>query len=192
MDGAAPTKQGDTTKESDMSADAAEEGTQNAASIKATAQECRPVVVSRRINAGAATIFQILADPRRHTELDGSGMLRGALTESAVSGVGDVFVLKMYFSRFGDYEMANHVVEYEPDRRITWEPQRHDIDEPVWGHRWGYELAPDGPNATVVTEIFDCARWPEQERVGIDNGRIWIEAMTKTLERLDELCTSRN
>jgi uncharacterized protein YndB with AHSA1/START domain len=81
-----------------------------------------PVKVSRRIGAPAATIFRVLADPRRHTELDGSGMLRGTVTMTPISGVGDVFVMKMYFSELGDYQMNNHVVEYEPDRRIGWEP----------------------------------------------------------------------
>ena len=57
------------------------------------------------------------------------------------------------------------------------------------GHRWSFELTPDGPDATVVTEIFDCSRVPEDERVDIDNGNIWVESMTRTLERLDELCT---
>ncbi len=167
-----------------MTGSAAQESTQT------VSQECRPVVISRRINAGAAAIFKVLADPGQHTGLDGSGMLRGALTDSVVTGVGDVFVLKMYFSELGgDYEMANRVVEYELNRRITWEPRRHDVDEPSWGHRWGFELTPDGARATIVTETFDCARWPEDERVGIDNGRIWVEAMTRTLERLDELCT---
>lgn len=89
--------------------------------------ECR-VAVSRRIEADAATIFEILADPSRHTELDGSEMLRGALTEDVVSGVGDVFVLKMYFVPLGgDYEMANHVVEFdqEPEDRLATATQRH-------------------------------------------------------------------
>ena len=31
--------------------------------------------------------------------------------------------MKMYFSGLGDYEMNNHVVEYELDRRIGWEPE---------------------------------------------------------------------
>jgi hypothetical protein len=151
--------------------------------------ECR-VAVSRRIEADAGTIFAIIADPTRHTEIDGSEMLRGALTETVVAGVGDVFVLKMYLERLGgDYEMANRVVEYEQDRRIVWEPRRHDVDEPSGGHLWGYELTPDGEHATVVTEIFDCARWPEEDKPFIDYGRNWIEAMTKTLERLDAMST---
>ena len=39
-----------------------------------------------------------------------------------ISGVGDVFTMKMHNDEMGDYEMANHVVEYEPNRRIGWEP----------------------------------------------------------------------
>lgn len=31
--------------------------------------------------------------------------------------------MKMYFTELGEYEMNNHVVEYEPDRRIGSEPQ---------------------------------------------------------------------
>lgn len=156
-----------------------------------------PVMVSRRIAAPAGAIFQVLADPRRHLDLDGSGMLRGTVSEAAVSGLGDVFVMKMHYVRHGDYEMNNHVVEYEPDRRIGWEPApgRGHPDassaEARWGHRWIYDLVPDGPGATVVTEIYDCSRLPEDTRAGMDGGRMWIEAMTRTLERLDALCTGR-
>ena len=164
--------------------------TGSANSITGGSEECPPVRVSRRIEAAPDVIFRLLADPSRHTELDGSGMLRGALTDSVVTGVGDVFVLKMYFDELGgDYEMANDVLDFEPDRRITWQPRRHDIAEESWGHRWGFELAPDGPDATIVTEVFDGSRWPEHERPNIDDGRIWVEAMTETLRRLDEACS---
>jgi hypothetical protein len=50
-------------------------------------------------------------------------MLRGVVAGAAITGVGDVFVMKMYFTELGEYEMNNHVVEYEPDRRIGWEPE---------------------------------------------------------------------
>ena len=164
-------------------------GTDNT-ETKPAEESCR-MLVSRRIEADAPTIFAIVADPARHTEIDGSEMLRGALTDSAVSGVGDVFVLNMYLERLGgDYQMANTVVEYEQDRKIVWQPRRHDVeDSPVGGHLWGYELTPDGEKATVVTEIFDCSRWPEEDKPFIDYGRTWVEAMTNTLERLDEVAT---
>jgi hypothetical protein len=156
-----------------------------------TDEEYQPVAVSRRICAPAHDIFQILANPARHPEVDGSGMLRGAVSTTMISGTGDVFVMKMYFSLLGDYEMNNHVVEYEQDQRIGWAPEagRGHPREGRWlGQRWSYQLTPNGPDATVVTEIYDCSRAPEENRAGMDNGKVWIESMTKTLERLDALC----
>jgi uncharacterized protein YndB with AHSA1/START domain len=165
-----------------------------------TADEYQPVRVSRRIEAPAADIFRVLADPRRHLEIDGSGMLRGAVSDAVVTGVGDVFTMRMYYSEHGDYEMDNHVVEFEQDQRIGWEPwagRGHpdtvpdSTAEARWGHVWSYELAPDGPDATIVTEIYDCSHAPEEERAGMDNGKIWTENMAETLERLDRVCTGQ-
>ena len=155
--------------------------------------EYQPVALSRRICAPAHDIFQVLANPVRHLEFDGSESLRGAGSTAVISGVGDVFVMKMYFPHLGDYEMNNHVVEYEPDRRIGWEPEagRGHPDGSAtarWGHRWSYQLTPDGPDATIVTEIYDCSRAPAEERLEMDDGNIWAEDMAKTLERLDALC----
>jgi hypothetical protein len=155
------------------------------------------VKVSRRIGAPAAMIFRVLADPRRHTELDGSGMLRGTVTMTPISGVGDVFIMKMYFSELGDYEMNNRVVEYEPDRRIGWEPEAgrghpaaaEAASERRWGQRWSYELVPDGPDATIVTEVYDCSLVPAVTRRNMDDGEVWAEGMARTLERLDAACT---
>jgi uncharacterized protein YndB with AHSA1/START domain len=162
------------------------------------ASENEPITVSRRICAPASEIFQLLANPGRHRDLDGSGMLRGLVSGTTISRVGDVFVMQMYFAELGDYQMINHVVEYEPDRRIGWEPEAghgHPNAEPAadrparWGQRWSFELTPDGPDATVVTEIFDCSRVPEDEQVDIDYGSIWVDDMRQTLDRLDQLCT---
>jgi hypothetical protein len=159
-----------------------------------TDDDYHPVVVSRRICAPAPVIFRILADPVRHPEFDGSESLRGADSATLISAVSDVFVMKMYFPHLGNYEMNNHVVEYEPDRRIGWEPEAgrgHPDAGGSWGQRWSYQLTPDGPDATVVTEIYDCSRAPEDERAEMDNGNVWVQAMAATLERLDVLCTGR-
>jgi hypothetical protein len=163
-----------------------------------TDDEYQPVAVSRRICAPAHDIFQVLASPVRHPEFDGSGMLQEPVSTAMISGAGDVFVMKMYYSELGDYEMNNHVVDYEPDRLIGWEPEAGrghphaapDSTEPArWGHRWTYRLTPDGPDATIVTETYDCSAAPEEERAGMDNGKVWAESMARTLERLDALCT---
>ena len=78
------------------------------------------IEVSRKIEAPAAPVFKVLASPQRHTDFDGSDMLRGAVLDRPITNVGDTFTMKMH--RLGDdYLMLNYVVEFEPDRRIFWD-----------------------------------------------------------------------
>src|SRR5256885_7687076 len=148
------------------------------------------VSVSRRIAAPAHAVFELLATPRRHLDIDGSGMLRGS-ESPPITAVGDVFVMKMYFKPLGgDYAMNNHVVEYDVDRRIAWEPENGaghpDVNspQPRWGHRWQFELTPDGPASTVVTETWDGTGIPVDE---LEDGRQWIPSITRTLERIERV-----
>jgi uncharacterized protein YndB with AHSA1/START domain len=150
--------------------------------------ECKPVSVSRRIEAPATVIFKLLADPQRHPDFDGSEMLRTGAPNEVITGVGDVFVTKMYFEAVGDYEMHNRIVAFEADRCIAWEPGNPDLARN--GSRWRYDLAPDGSGATVVTETYDCTDSPESVREAVNSGNAWLPGMTRTLERLDQLCTA--
>ncbi len=170
------------------------------------AEESDTVELSRRIGAPAAHIFSILADPQRHVDFDGSDMLRGAVLDRPITGVGDTFTMKMH--RLGDdYLMINYVVEFEPDRRIFWEPAPGDpsrvedgdpskVGQPA-GYRWGYVLTPDGEDATVVTEVFDCGTVREEVRQSLlSDGASWInvhnsmlESMSATLERIEKIST---
>jgi hypothetical protein len=104
--------------------------------------EYEPITVSRRISAPASEIFRVLAEPGEHLDLDGSGMLRGVASGAVIGGVRDIFVMNMYFDELGDYQMINHVVEYEPGRRLGWEPEAgrgHPNAEPGAARpaRWG-------------------------------------------------------
>src|SRR5579872_2555935 len=168
------------------------------------AGESTPVEASRRIEAPAAVIFEILANPQRHVDFDGSDMLRGAVLGHPISDVGDTFTMKMH--RLGDdYLMLNYVVEFEPDRRIFWEPapgdpsraEGHDpakVGIPA-GYRWGYVLTPDGDEATVVTEVFDSGRVREEIRQALfHDGGSWInghnsmrDSMAASLQRLEKI-----
>ena len=171
------------------------------------AEESKPVEVSRRMDAPAARIFEILANPQRHKDFDGSDMLRGAVLDRPISEVGDTFTMKMH--RLGDdYLMLNYVVEFEPDRRIFWEPapgdpSRTDGDDPSKvgipaGYRWGYILIPDGDDATVVTEVFDFGTVTEEIHQSLlSDGGAWINgknsmlrSMTASLERLEKITTA--
>jgi len=169
---------------------------------KVLADSSKPVEVSRRIEAPATQIFRILANPQRHVDFDGSDMLRGAVVDCPISSVGDTFTMRMH--RLGDdYLMLNHVVEFEPDRRISWEPapgdpSRAEDNDPSKvgipaGYRWGYVLTPDGDDATIVTEVFDPGPLPEEL---LTDGGAWIngtnpiiESMADSLERLEEIST---
>ena len=168
--------------------------------------ESKTVEVSRRIEAPAPLIFEIVANPQRHMDFDGSGMLRGAVLDRPISDVGDTFTMKMH--RLGDdYLMLNYVVEFEPGRRIFWEPapgdpSRAEGDDPSKvgvpaGYRWGYILTPDGDDATVVTEVFDCGAVTEEIRQSLlHDGGAWIngsnsvlQSMALSLERLEKIST---
>jgi hypothetical protein len=157
------------------------------------------IEVSRRIEASASALFAILSDPRRHAAIDGSEMLRGT-DAASLCAVGDVFAMRMHLDDIGDYVMLNLVVEYEADRRIGWEPApgddiasedgKYPIGVPA-GHRWSFELVPDGPSATTVTEIFDYSSASEEVREAAEDRTFWIEGMTRTLAALDALCAGR-
>jgi len=106
----------------------------------------RSVSRSAVVAAPPAEVFALLADPRRHAEIDGSGTVKGLVQGPERLSLGDRFGMRM---RLGvPYVISNEVVELEPDRRIAW---RH-----VGHHVWRYELEPvDG--GTRVTETFDWA-----------------------------------
>jgi hypothetical protein len=166
------------------------------------ASESKRVEASRRVEAPVDVIFKILASPQRHMDFDGSGMLRGAVHDRPISGVGDTFTMKMH--RLGDdYLMLNHVVEFEPGRRIFWEPapgdpSRTEGNDPskvgiAAGYRWGYILTPDGDDATIVTEVFDFASVAQDllhdEGAWINGSNSVLESMAGSLERLERIST---
>src|SRR5579875_1293858 len=80
------------------------------------------VSVSRRIEATAGEIFEVLTDPTRHPGIDGSGMLRYAVTRTPLTRAGQTFVVRMHNEEMGEYEMTNTVVDFEPGRRVAWGP----------------------------------------------------------------------
>ncbi|OEJ29286.1 hypothetical protein AR457_07685 [Streptomyces agglomeratus] len=115
--------------------------------------------VTEVVGAAPQRIFELLATPARHAELDGSGMLRGsARGPEVLSGPGDRFSMGM--SRRGvKYRSVNVVVEYERDRLLTWETWGEVGGRRlVGGQRWRYELEPSGTSSTRVTHTYDWSR----------------------------------
>ncbi|GAA4421966.1 SRPBCC family protein [Actinokineospora soli] len=139
----------------------------------------RQVSATRVINAPAATIFDLLADPAKHPLIDGSGTVRAALgTPGRRLGLGDRFGMDMKAGL--PYKIRNTVVEFEENALIAW---RH-----FYGHRWRWRLKDLGDGRTEVTETFDwstawsgflleIAKFPAMN----------LKAIRATLERLDKM-----
>jgi hypothetical protein len=51
------------------------------------------------------------------------------------------------------------------------------------GYSWGFRLQPDG-DTTVVTEVFDCTGADQSIRDELQDGKTWLPAIRRTLERL--------
>jgi hypothetical protein len=104
-------------------------------------------VVSRStiVPAPAQMIFDLLADPRRHSEIDGSGsVLSAQINAPERLSLDATFGMQMKIGL--SYKITNTVVEFEEGKTIAW---RH-----FGGHIWRYILEPvDG--GTKVTEQFD-------------------------------------
>ena len=120
-------------------------------------------VVTGTVDAPPEAVFAVLADPSRHSEIDGSSMCQGCST-GPITGVGQSFVMDMYRDGLGKYSIRNEVSAFEPGRRIAWRPAPEvtspEIDGLVGditpgGQTWSWELEPTGDGKTQVTHSYD-------------------------------------
>jgi hypothetical protein len=139
----------------------------------------KPISVSRVIAAAPQQIFDLLADPKMHPVIDGSGTVQSPRGDNPDRlSLGAKFGMNM---RLGvPYPILNTVVEFEEGKRIAWCHPARNV--------WRYELEPlDG--GTKVTESFD----PSGARPGVGGfvrvfgfGKRNKAGMEKTLERIEQ------
>lgn len=126
--------------------------------------DSRMLEVTETVAATPGKVFALLADPSRHHEIDGSGMVHGLVSgPSTVTGIGDSFVLDMTQDALGRYRMRSEIVDFEPNRRIVWTPAPEpsnavrdklgDLD--LSGYTWGWELEPTATGGTRITHTYD-------------------------------------
>lgn len=142
-------------------------------------KKSRSVSATRFIPVAPSVIFELLADPRQHPRLDGSGTVVQVKQAPERLSLGATFSMDMK-NKVG-YRTTNRVVVFEENRAIAW----HHVAQFVWR----YDLV-EVPGGTQVTESFTYDKpwafviialgWPEQNRL----------AMESTLERLERLVTS--
>jgi uncharacterized protein YndB with AHSA1/START domain len=138
----------------------------------------RAVHAERVIAAPAAAIFDVLADPHRHPEIDGSGSVRAVKSSTPRLALGATFSMDMHFG--AKYSTRNRVVEFEEGRRIAW----HHFSRFIWR----YELT-DVEGGTKVTETFDYSEpWGFViELLGLPARN--QASMQRTLVRLESVVT---
>lgn len=111
------------------------------------------IVVSREVAAPPAALFALLADPRRHPDIDGSAMVRGDVDAGPITAVGQVFRMQVRHPRAGDYLTDNLVTRFEPDAVVAWRTGAVDAEPPGWEWTWSLEPLADG--TTRVSLHYD-------------------------------------
>jgi uncharacterized protein YndB with AHSA1/START domain len=142
--------------------------------------------VERVIPAPPEKIFDLLADPRRHPEFDGSGSVREAKDAPERLSLGATFGMSMKLGM--PYSVVNEVVEFDEGRRIAWEPRSPGrLLSAFSGRVWRYELEPvDG--GTRVRESWDITN--EKVKLFVKPARNKTrKAMEATLARIQEIVT---
>ena len=139
----------------------------------------RSISVSRLIPAPPSRIFDLLADPRQHVRLDGSGSVTSVKKAPQRLALGSTFSMHMKLGL--GYVTRNRVVQFQENRSIAW----HHFALFVW--RYDLEEVDGG---TLVTESFNYDRpwafviialgFPERNRA----------AMEGTLQRLESIVTA--
>jgi len=109
----------------------------------------RNVSRTAEVHAPPAELFEMVADPRRHGELDGSGTVMATVSGPGRLAQGARFSVKM--KQFGvPYQITSLVTDFDDGRVLEWR-------NPL-GHRWRWEFTPSAGDSTRVTETFDYSQ----------------------------------
>ena len=131
------------------------------------------------IDAPAAKIFDLLANPSRHKEIDGSNTIQNRISGPERLSLGSKFGMAMHLGI--DYRITNTVVEFEENKLIAW---RH-----LGRWIWRYEFKEISPTQTVVIESFDGTTTPFNLWLKARKAYPYTQkAVAKTLVRLKEYC----
>lgn len=149
-----------------------------------SSDEQRVVSASREVDAPAAAIFELIADPARQPDWDGNDNLDRAETAARLTGVGDVFAMTLTMGAVRE----NHVVEFEEGRRIAWKPA--EPGQPPVGHLWRWQLDPLGDDRTIVTHTYDWTELHDENRYSRARATT-SDRLSASLDRLAALAEQR-
>jgi hypothetical protein len=116
-----------------------------------TTVDAGPSKIARaaEVSAPAAELFEIVADPRRHHELDGGGSVQNSISGPDRLSVDAKFSMQMKQAGF-PYKITSTVIDFVDGSVVEWQ---HPL-----GHSWRWEFKPLTESSTLVTETFDYSR----------------------------------
>ena len=112
------------------------------------------IEVTRTIDASTTAVWNVLSNPQRHADLDGSGFVISDDRSDRITGTGQKFTMNMNGDHMGgDYQTDNHVTGYDEHKLLAWQTAPAGSEPPGW--EWVWELEAEGPDATRVTLVYD-------------------------------------
>ncbi|MCW2541157.1 MAG: polyketide cyclase / dehydrase and lipid transport [Frankiales bacterium] len=140
------------------------------------------VTVSRVIPAQPQQLFDLVADPRRHPDIDGGGTVRRVQPGGPDRlSLGASFGMQMHLA--ADYKVLNTVVEFVEPLVIAW---RH-----FNGHIWRYRFTPVNGRTEVVEEWDARQAKARRSLLLLGFPRRNRAAMTASLANLEVLATQQ-
>ena len=112
------------------------------------------VSASREIPTAATEIFNLLTNPGRHPQTDGTGGVRSLDQGDRIKAVGDTFRMNMT-NDDGDYQTDNEVFAFVENRVVGWQNKRNVTNGVEVGAKWVWTLEPLDASSTNVTLSYD-------------------------------------
>ena len=117
----------------------------------------KQITVQRTIDAPTSAVFDVLTNPERHVELDGSGFVRSVDQADRITATGQSFRMNMTGDHMGgDYQTDNVVTGYDPQHLVAWQTAPAGQEPPGW--EWVWELTAQGSDATEVSLTYDWSK----------------------------------
>lgn len=147
------------------------------------------ITVERTVNASSDALFDVLSNPDRHVELDGSGFVTAVAKGDRIEAVGDTFRMNMTGDHMGgDYQTDNTVTGYDRNHLLSWQTAPAGKEPPGW--EWTWELESQGSDQTLVRHTYDWGKVTDQAL--LDKGLFPLVSpaqLEDTLQRLDQAVT---
>lgn len=151
------------------------------------------VAATGRIAAPAHEVWRIVADPAHHVEIDGSGMLRAAVSAGLLTAAGQSFDMDMDRRPLGDipgmaeYRVRCTVTRLVPGRLLEWAVRA--AGKPPSGHVYGWQIEPAGDAACVVTNYCDWTNINGQLRAKFSWPVVPVGRLEQSVANLNRLAT---